>query len=198
MPLVLKFIVALVGAKRNTVPVSLANSSSRRQSRLPGNGRKLHIGLDRESGEIVASLLTTDDIGDETALPELIANIESKVSRVLADGAYDGRDVFNALTDAFGSDVEVIIPPPKNGAIGLYDARDAHLRSIAENGRMSWQKATGYNDRALVEAQIGRWKQVIGDTLKARNINTQISEIRTATKVLDRMTGLGRAAFERV
>ena len=159
--------------------------------------RKLHIGLDQESGKIVTSLLTTDGVGDETALPELTANIETSVSRVLADGAYDGIDVFNTLTDAFGSDVEVIIPPPKNGVVGLYDARDAHITSIAEIGRMAWQKATGYNDRALVEAQIGRWKQVIGDALKSRNIDTQITEIRTATKVLNRMTGLGRAAFER-
>ena len=63
---------------------------------------------------------------------------------------------------------------------------------------MAWQTATGYNDRALVEAQIGRWKQVIGDTLKSRNIDTQITEIRTATRVLNRMTSLSRAAFERV
>lgn len=160
--------------------------------------RKLHIGLDLESGEIVASLLTTDDVGDETALPQLMADIQTKVSRVLADGAYDGIGVFNTLTDAFGPDVEVIIPPPKNGVVGLYDTRDAHIISIAEIGRMAWQTATGYNDRALVEAQIGRWKLIIGDTLKSRNIDTQITEIRTATKVLNRMTGLGRAAFERV
>ena len=160
--------------------------------------RKLHIGLDQRSGEIVASLLTTDGVGDETALPELTANIETKVARVLADGAYDGIGVFNTLIDAFGSDVEVVIPPPKNGVVGLYDTRDAHITRIAEIGRMAWQTATGYNDRALVEAQIGRWKQVIGDTLKARNINTQITETRIATNVLNRMTGLGRAAFERV
>ena len=31
--------------------------------------RKLHLGYDPDSGEIVASLLTTDQVGDETALP---------------------------------------------------------------------------------------------------------------------------------
>ena len=63
---------------------------------------------------------------------------------------------------------------------------------------MAWQTATGYNDRALVEAQIGRWKQVIGDTLKSRNIERQITETCIATQVLNRMTSLGRADFERV
>lgn len=54
--------------------------------------RKLHIGYDPDIGETVASLLTTEQVGDETALPELIAGIENPVSRVLADGAYDGPE----------------------------------------------------------------------------------------------------------
>ena len=49
------------------------------------------------SGEIVASLLTTDHVGEETALPELIGWIELPVARFLADGAYDGNDVMDCL-----------------------------------------------------------------------------------------------------
>lgn len=30
--------------------------------------------------------------------------------------------------------------------------RDRHIRLIAENGRMGWQKVTGYGRRSLVEA----------------------------------------------
>jgi hypothetical protein len=32
--------------------------------------------------------------------------------------------------------------------------RDAHLRRIAERGRMGWQRVSGYNWRALGEADI--------------------------------------------
>ncbi|HCJ00567.1 MAG TPA: IS5/IS1182 family transposase, partial [Sulfitobacter sp.] len=32
--------------------------------------------------------MTTDQIGDETALPDLIVGIASQVTRVLADAAY--------------------------------------------------------------------------------------------------------------
>ena len=160
--------------------------------------RKLHIGLDQDSGEIIASLLTTDQVGDETALLDLIAGLDGPVTRVLADGAYDGSGVFNTLTGAFGPDLEVIIPPPKSAVPGLYDQRDAHIKTIDERGRMTWQAETGYNFRALVEAQIGRWKTVIGDALKSRNIDTQITEIHIAAKALNRMTSLGRATFERV
>jgi hypothetical protein len=43
-----------------------------------------------------------------------------------------------------------------------------HLQCIAETSGRTWQKASGYNKRAKVEASIGRWKQVIGDGLRSR------------------------------
>ena len=160
--------------------------------------RKLHIGYDPVSGETVASLLTTDHVGDETALPELIAGIETPVARFLADGAYDGSAVMDCLDEAFGEEVEVIIPPPRTAVMGLNDRRDAHIEHIAEHGRMAWQSETGYNSRALVEAQIGRRKTVIGPGLTAREMSRQITETKITTKSLNRMTRLGRAVFRRV
>lgn len=160
--------------------------------------RKLHIGYDLDSGEIVASLLTTDQVGDETALPELIAGIDSQVSHVIADGAYDGTGVSGCLTRKFGPDVEITIPPPTTAVLGLCDRRDAHIRHIAEHGRMAWQSATRYNSRALIETQIWRRKFVIGPELSAREMNRQITENNIATKSLNRMTRLDRAIFKRV
>lgn len=49
---------------------------------------KLHLGLDLATGEIVCSDLTTDGVGDPTALPELLDQIDGNVSRFMADGAY--------------------------------------------------------------------------------------------------------------
>lgn len=161
--------------------------------------RKLHIGIDRDSREIVSSLLTTEHIGDETALPDLIAGVDVPVERLLADGAYDGTAVFTALQTKFGPEVEVIITPPRSAVLGLYGQRDAHIRAIAERGgRMAWQAETGYNFRALVEAQFGRWKSVRGDGLNSRSIDTQTAEVQIGAKALNRMIHLGRAAFERV
>jgi hypothetical protein len=105
--------------------------------------RKLHIGYDPDSGEIVASLLTTDRVGDETALPDRIAGIETPVSRVLADGAYDGTGVASCLIGAFGTDVEITSPQPTTAVLGLGDGCDADIKHIAEHGRMAWQSATG-------------------------------------------------------
>ena len=46
--------------------------------------RKLHLGLDLVSGEIVCSDLTTDDVGDSTALPGLLDQIDGPADLFLA------------------------------------------------------------------------------------------------------------------
>jgi hypothetical protein len=62
---------------------------------------------------------------------------------------------------------------------------------------MSWQKASGYNWRALVEADIARSKQVIGDGLRSRTDGRQATEVTIAVGVLNRMLDLGRPKYVR-
>ncbi|WP_171181223.1 IS5 family transposase [Ruegeria sp. HKCCD8929] len=159
--------------------------------------RKLHIALDQETGDIAAAELTTEHVGDETALPDLLTEIDAHVSRFLADGGYDGQGVVDCLEDRFGSGIEIIVPPPKNAVRGENAQRNQHIDAIAEHGRMNRQTETGYNERSKVEAQIGRWKQVIGDRLQARDFDRQIAEAKIASKALNRMTSLGRAEYGR-
>lgn len=114
--------------------------------------RKLHLGLDLVSGEIVCSELTKDDVGDPTALPDLLDQVAGPVSHFLADGVYDGDPTSDLLAARFGSLIEVTIPPPKNATLSAEAAKDPtarerHLAEIAAHGRMAWQKATGYNQR---------------------------------------------------
>ena len=164
--------------------------------------RKLHLGLDLVSGEIVCDELTTDEVGDPTALPGLLDQIAGPVTQFLADGAYDGGPTRDLLTARFGSMIEVTIPPPKNASPSPDAAqdptvRDCDIAEIAARGRMAWQKATGYNQRSRGETLMGRWKTVIGPKLKARNFENQKTEARIGVRILNRMTGLGRPHFER-
>ena len=76
--------------------------------------------------------------------------------------------------------------------------RDEHLRLIAERGRMGWQKASGYNWRALVEADISRYKRVIGDALRSRTDARRATEVAVAVSVLNRMLQLGRPESVRI
>ncbi len=64
--------------------------------------RKLHLGLDLVSGEIVCSDLTTDGVGDSTALPGLLDQIDGPVDLFLADVAYNGDPTCDLLLERFG------------------------------------------------------------------------------------------------
>ncbi|XXK32698.1 IS5 family transposase [Rhodobacteraceae bacterium nBUS_24] len=163
--------------------------------------RKIHLGLDLTTGELVCSELTAEDVGDPTVLPELLGQIDREVTRFIGDGAYDGRSTSDLLDKLFGVDVEVIIPPLKTAVISAEAAnnpskRDQSIAAIAKGGRMAWQVSSGYNQRSRAETQMGRWKIVIGPKLKARSFPNQKTEARIGTNILNKMTGLGRAKFE--
>ncbi|MFA3918859.1 IS5 family transposase [Ruegeria hyattellae] len=164
--------------------------------------RKLHLGLDLVCGKIVCDDLTTEDVGDPTALPGLLDQIDSPVGQFLADGAYDGGPTRDLLFARFGETLEVAIPPPKNAALSPEAAqtptdRDRQIAEIAAHGRIAWQRSSGYNQRSRVETKIGRWKAVIGTKLRARTLKNQKTETKIGVRILNRMTGLGRPTFER-
>jgi hypothetical protein len=75
------------------------------------------------------------------------------------------------------------------------DAPKPHLRCIAQCGRLGWQKASGYNWRALVECDISRWKRVIGEGLRSQTDGRQASEVAIAADVLNRILELGRPKY---
>ena len=46
--------------------------------------RKLHIGIDPESGDIICSSLTINEISDTGTLPELLDQVEQDVTTFIA------------------------------------------------------------------------------------------------------------------
>ena len=87
---------------------------------------------------------------------------------------------------------------PSAAAESAPTQRDRHLQCLAQRGRLGWQKALGYNWRALVEADVSRWKRVIGDGLRFQTDGRQASEVAIAADVLNRMLELGRPEYVRI
>jgi len=56
---------------------------------------------------------------------------------------------------------------------------------------MAWQRDSGYNQRAEVEGQFARWKQVIGDGLRFHSDQARATEVAIAAAALNRMLDLG-------
>jgi len=63
---------------------------------------------------------------------------------------------------------------------------------------MGWPTASGYNRWARAEATIGRFKQVIGDRLRAHTDERRATEVDVAVHVLNRMLELGRPTYVRI
>ena len=104
--------------------------------------------------------------------------------RFTGDGAYD-RDAVYGEVAARHPDAAVVVPS-RLSAVHSETAetaptqRDQHLQVIAGHG----------NWRALVEADIGRWKRVIGHALRSQTNARQATEVAIAANVLNRMLEL--------
>ena len=172
--------------------------NAEKHGRTPQRWRKLHLAVDAQTGEIVAHILTDTDVSDITAAPSLLATVEGPVASVIADGAYDGVSVYQAASlHQHDPPPDIIIPPRASCTVSMNEvsvttARDRHVQTIAENGRMAWQKATGYGRRSRVETATGRYKHSIGPKLRARSSEDQQGEAALAVQVLNRMIRTAR------
>src|SRR5436305_4675567 len=114
--------------------------------------RKMHIGVDTDTGRIVASELTTHDADDGSQVDSLLDQVTGAVASFTGDGAYDQDGVYASVAERYPQ-AAVIVPPratavPSDTAETAPTQRDRHLQQIAEHGRMAWQKASGYTRRA--------------------------------------------------
>ena len=157
--------------------------------------RKLHIGMDADTGEIVAAVLTTNDVDDASQVGPLLDQFDAQLASFTGDGAYDQDSLYRAVTER-DPNALVIVPPRATAALSETAAteptqRDRHLQDIADRGRIGWQKASGYTKRSRVETAIGRYKQVISDGLRFHKDERRNTEVRVAVRVLNRMSQLG-------
>jgi hypothetical protein len=124
--------------------------------------RKLHLGIDARTGMIVASTLTSKEVDDAAELGALLDQVDDPLAAVVADGAYDQDRVYDDVAEH--SAAAAVVVPPRSTAVLSASAetdptqRDRHIQAIAERGRMSWQKTSGYNARAGAEGTMSRYK----------------------------------------
>ena len=132
--------------------------------------RKLHLAVD-ENHQIIACELTTPETGDPTAVPDLLDQIDTPFDIFIADGAYDGDPVSKAVLSR-QPDAKVIVPPHKTAVCSPAgdSQRDNPIQVIDQNGRIAWQKKTGYGLRNYAELAMQRYKRIFGNTMKARKL----------------------------
>jgi IS5 family transposase len=155
--------------------------------------RKLHLGIDRNTGKILCSELTTHDIGDPTPVPELLNAVNHKLESVSGDGAYDSSEIYNSI-DSRGA--TAIIRPQSNAVLSEnyrdnLTRRDELTLDRFIQGEQKWQHSSGYNWRSLVETAMYRYKNIIGEGLYCRIFKNQQIESKIGCYILNVMNSLG-------
>lgn len=159
--------------------------------------RKLHIGINAATGEVVAAMASTNDLRDDALLGDLLSQVPGEIEQVSGDGIYDTAACYRLLKKR---GARAAIPPRRDAKRSLkpeLQARNAHLLRIeqlsqdGEDGRKRWKQEVGYHRRSLVETAFFRLKTIFGNTLSARHFQAQANELFLRCAALNRMTQLG-------
>ncbi len=59
--------------------------------------RKLHLGVDETTGEILAGVVSSNSVSDDEAFADILDGFEGEIEAVSADGAYDKRKCYDAI-----------------------------------------------------------------------------------------------------
>ena len=153
--------------------------------------RKLHLGIDETTGEILSAVVTTNDYHDSQVLEDILDGVESEISQVSADGAYDTKNCHEQIKQR---QARATIPPRKNARIQQHGncqtpplSRDENLRAIRKMGRKKWKRESGYHHRSLAETTIFRLKCIFGGKLASRQFDNQAVELFLQCSALNRM-----------
>jgi hypothetical protein len=165
--------------------------------------RKLHLGMDEKTGEIVAAVLSSNNLTDSEALSQLLEQVEAPIAQLSGDGGYDKRPCYELLQqrqEEQEQSLKVTIPPRRGARIWKHGnskeqrlVRDENLREIRRVGRRRWKRESGYHRRSLAETAISRYKRIVGDKLRAREFKRQCTEAFVGGRDAQSYDDVGRA-----
>ena len=167
------------------------------QKHRPGRRRawrKLHLGVDETTKEIVAVEVTASRVHESLMLPKLLEQVPGRVHQVSGDGAYDTRACYEVI---HGRGALATIPPRRNAILWEQSAgpsarmRNKNLRRVQMYGRYEWRVSSGCTRQSLAENAFSRFKALFGGRLAARRPDNQYVEVMVKCAALNRMTGIG-------
>jgi hypothetical protein len=157
--------------------------------------RKLHLGVDEATHELVAAVVSTNSFKDSQILPDLLEQVADQITQVSCDGAYDSRNCYEAIGQR---EARAAIPPQKRAKIWQHGnakaerhIRDENLREIRRKGRAAWKRESQYHRRSLAETAVFRVKMIFGERVSARTFDGQAAQLLVRCAALNRMTHLG-------
>lgn len=162
--------------------------------------RKLHLGIDEATQDIVAFDLTDNSTGDQQHLPELLNKMPRSISlkQVSADGIYDSHACYETVHE---KGARLVTPPRKNAVLPRgrpskkESLRTRAVRDCKRRGRTAWKKHHRYHRRSLSETAMYRFKTTFGGSLFSRSFPRQKTEAILKVKTLNTFRRLATPAY---
>lgn len=160
--------------------------------------RKLHLCIS-EAGDILSATLTSHTESDTGQVGKLLEGIEGPITEMIGDGGYDSPSTYESLEIHQkrcnqNRPIQAIIPPNT----GFQEAKEtdsaqrlSNIHLIEDKGKLSWQNQMDYGRRAKVENTMHRYKAIIGNKLRSKNLDNQNTEVQIGVRILNRMSQLG-------
>ena len=151
---------------------------------------KIHFAVDTKKKKILSMKATSDKTGDIKELKPLVNDVGSKrVKKVLADSAYDSRDVFEFLKE---NGIEAGIKPRKVETVakGWVDLK-GRKPSVKARGSIArkkeviaysidpdgWKEEKEYGMRWMVETVFSVFKRMFGEYARSKKFEYMIKEM---------------------
>jgi hypothetical protein len=167
--------------------------------------RKIHIGMDPHTGEILLCEMTKNTAYDPAVACDLLDEVQGNIERVFGDGIFDDKKFREKV---LSKGAKAIVPPDENAVYkgakeGAIRERDLDIAAIHilggdENARKIWKKLIDYHKRSLAEVVFSRIKRILGPNLKARSFENQKVECQVKCLVMNKMLSLGMPISEPV
>jgi len=137
-------------------------------------GKFVHhsVMTDADTMEVIAFLVTSDEVNDSPVLPLLLAAAESgghKITEILADGAYDNFANWDTVAE---KGIRLTVNVRANGKKDKdYPERNSTIRIRDAIGHDMWSVFFGYGRRWMVEVFFSVFKKIFGDRVRAKRFD---------------------------
>jgi IS5 family transposase len=153
---------------------------------------KIHLAVDVKSKRILSVKVTDEHKHDSRVLPELVENISKqkgkKITKVLADGAYDSNSIFQFLSN------RGILPCIRLRKNSKVKASNQFLRNLSvidqTNDLRRWKDSVSYRKRWIVETVISSIKRMFGEYVYSVRYDNMVKEIMLKTALYNRFTSI--------
>ncbi len=155
---------------------------------------KIHIAVDVKTKKILAMKVTDEYVHDSKALPELVENTIASnnitaIDKVLADGAYDGNDIFRYLAD---NGILPCIKVRKNSKVRLKTGHILRNLSVISQKKdlQKWKDSESYGQRWIVETVFSCIKRTFGEYVYSIKLKNMIQEMMLKASLYNKMISI--------